>query len=275
MSLARRGWQALAGDNPRLRRLLAGLILGLFATQLAYDLALTLPRGLEPYTRTTCLLLSVGAMLGPTWLRRTWWALLAGLAVLLGAVLLTPLAGWLLNRLTVDDGPRASDVIVVLSGSTRGDMPRVSSTERLLHGLKLLHEGWAPAICFTGDPESDNNQFDRLAVELMAGLGLSTAAVVPYDHRGQSPQNTRLEAECIAALARRQGWRSVLLVTSPAHTRRAKLCFESVGLEVAVVPCPTGQYDLTAARPGPPVPIWRDCWHELQGLALYRLRGHL
>jgi uncharacterized SAM-binding protein YcdF (DUF218 family) len=79
----------------------------------------------------------------------------------------------------------------------------------------------------------------------------------------------------VCALAAERGWRSLLVVTDPWHTRRARMIFRRIlhGAGVAVFAHP-------APKPGHATAAWwttadgvRDTWTEYQKLALYLL-GH-
>jgi uncharacterized SAM-binding protein YcdF (DUF218 family) len=88
--------------------------------------------------------------------------------------------------------------------------------------------------------------------------------------------NTRGEAQLVAELHRQNGWRSVLLVTSPLHSRRAALAFESAGLEVISSPSWEPRYDLeTLDRPGERLQAFGSLLHERVGLWWYRRRGFI
>jgi uncharacterized SAM-binding protein YcdF (DUF218 family) len=103
------------------------------------------------------------------------------------------------------DPPGRADAVVVFAG---GD------GERQQEGLRLVRQGVAPVLVISdgGQPRSTKA---RLCRERPAGLRL--LCVSP------DPATTRGEARRFAALARDQGWRTVVLVTSTYHVRRARL----------------------------------------------------
>lgn len=74
-----------------------------------------------------------------------------------------------------------------------------------------------------------------------------------------STDNTRGEARAIATLARRRGWKSVLLVTSTYHVTRARLLLTR---------CYKGHVDAVKAGPGlTPARYAQRVAHEWAGLA--------
>jgi uncharacterized SAM-binding protein YcdF (DUF218 family) len=86
--------------------------------------------------------------------------------------------------------------------------------------------------------------------------------------------NTHDEALAVARLCRERGWRRVLAVTSPTHTRRAAATLEKQALEVISVPAIETHFDVERL-------VWpedRRCAfaaiaHERVGLLVYRRRG--
>ena len=87
--------------------------------------------------------------------------------------------------------------------------------------------------------------------------------------------NTRDEALRVAERFRSQGWRRLLLVTSPTHTRRAAAAFERAGVaEVIAVPAVETWFDLERLRRSDER-LWAfgPIIHEWIGLWVYARRG--
>jgi uncharacterized SAM-binding protein YcdF (DUF218 family) len=85
--------------------------------------------------------------------------------------------------------------------------------------------------------------------------------------------STRDEALAFAALARTHGWRRVVAVTSPSHTRRACGALEAVGLTVECRPAAARVYDLTRLdRPSNRRLAFADVLYEAAATLLYRSR---
>jgi uncharacterized SAM-binding protein YcdF (DUF218 family) len=103
------------------------------------------------------------------------------------------------------DPPGRADAVVVFAG---GD------GERQDEGERLVRQGVAPVLVISdgGLPGSDNA---RLCRERPAGLDLRCVS--------PDPATTRGEARAFADLAEGEGWRSLVLVTSTYHLRRAEL----------------------------------------------------
>ncbi len=125
----------------------------------------------------------------------------------------------------------SADLIVVLDGHRA----------RHEEGVRLLHAGAAPRILFTMRRPSEK-RYERYGVS-------RDRAEVPV----AASDNTYEEAVATRETVRRHGYRSILLVTSDYHTRRALRIFKKVlgpSIDVSVVAVPSGHL-----RPGRP--WWR------------------
>lgn len=215
-------------------------------------------------------------MLGQPAVRRAWWLFLGALVTCSTLVAFTPLAPRLLNSTVVDDGAAPADVIVVLSAGTQSRGLTNASQDRFLHGLRLLRRGVAPRIVFTGGDREAGNRFDEMARGLATELGTDPTRLVRFEPVHQSVMTTRGEALSVAAMAQAYGWRRVLLVTSPAHTRRARAAFRRVGLDAFVTPCEATAYD-RHGRPGPGerLRMFQELVYEIAARGLYARRGWL
>jgi uncharacterized SAM-binding protein YcdF (DUF218 family) len=128
--------------------------------------------------------------------------LLAGLAVNAGSALIV-------------DTPRRSDVILVLAGETE---------HRPEHATQLLGQEYARKMVLDVPAESKIYEFIQIELAQRYVQSLPQAAsisICPIE--GLSTQaESRDAAQCLA----REGPKSVLIVTSDFHTRRALLIFQ-------------------------------------------------
>jgi len=86
--------------------------------------------------------------------------------------------------------------------------------------------------------------------------------------------DTHDEALAVARLFRSRGWKKVLAVTTPAHTRRAAGCLEALGLQVISVPSIETRYDYeTLDEPRDRLRGLSAVLHERLGTFVYRWRG--
>ncbi len=127
-----------------------------------------------------------------------------------------------------------ADAIVVLGAPLRADGSLTAVVEeRVRAGVELWHRGGAPVVCFTGG----RNRWARHAqteADAMAAFALELglprdAAIVERESRYTMENATKS-----ATLLR--GRRSLWVVTTPFHLRRASLWFRRLGF------APRGHY---------------------------------
>jgi uncharacterized SAM-binding protein YcdF (DUF218 family) len=217
-----------------------------------------------------------------------WWrpaiprAAAAACAVVLAVVLCTPVAGALLESRVRRDLPPAAaaadlpadvDAVVVLSASVLTDgLLADRSVYRLLAGVewaRRLERPLALGVVRQRRPGAVSSEADQRRLAALGGVS-AVHFVAPV-------WVTRDEAVGHAALARRMGWRRVLVVTSPSHSRRTCAAFERAGLRVTCAPAPAREYALGGPRPlgsaAERLRAFADWLYELAGWWSYRYRG--
>lgn len=226
------------------------------------DLALYLPAGV------------VGALLGPTRLRPLLWMAAVPIAALALAITYTPLVSVLAKPLVRRDSvPSRVDAIATLSsGVTPGGQMRSATLDRLLSGLALAREGKAPAVLVSEERRS----YRGLAVSDSADLRQVVASfntpveVIFID----SVFTTRTEALRMRQVAWPRGWRTIAVVTSPLHSRRACATFEAVGFKVVCVPALSREHVVPdALTPQDRLRTFRSWLYETFAAATYRSNG--
>ncbi|MDO8667273.1 MAG: YdcF family protein, partial [Gemmatimonadales bacterium] len=217
----------------------------------------------------------IGAVLGATrWRRLLWIAAAIGTGLTL-LVAYTPIVVTPAHNLIRADPPeaRASDAVVVLSAGLNDDaLISGDGADRLLTGIRLVALGAAPRLVVTrlhrkvghGEVTSEEDQ------RRLVALARDSIALFSVD----SVTTTHEEALRFAVLARREGWTSVILVTSPLHTSRACATFEKVGFRVTCVPSESREFAVRALRtPRDRLAAFRNSLYEMAGHAKYRWKG--
>jgi uncharacterized SAM-binding protein YcdF (DUF218 family) len=112
------------------------------------------------------------------------------------------------------DHPEKSDAILVLAGETE---------QRPARALELLNEGYATRAVFDvpADPKVYGTTYLQLAQDWAKAQPSASALVICPTHGLSTKAETLDAAECL----RKLGVRSVLVVTSDFHTRRALSIF--------------------------------------------------
>ena len=165
---------------------------------------------------------------------------------------------WLGARALIVSAPLASaDAIVVLSGSS-------AYLERTQKAAELYRDGRAPLVLLTDDhtrggwsSAQQRNPFfvERATEELIkAGVPAEKIKIVPG-----VASNTRYETSLIKEYALAQGIRSVLVVTSTYHSRRALRSLRQIfaGTDVVI--------GLEPAMSRPPAPSPFFWWLQPEG----------
>jgi uncharacterized SAM-binding protein YcdF (DUF218 family) len=132
--------------------------------------------------------------------------------------------------LIVADPPRSVDGLVALAGDP----------ERVFYGAALFNRGYAHDFIITdmriNTPHSQG-EYARWVSMRATQLG------VPPDRQFVAPgtvATTYEEANSVRQLAIERGWHSLMVVTSPFHTRRSRIIFQdmfrSTGITVIIRP---------------------------------------
>jgi uncharacterized SAM-binding protein YcdF (DUF218 family) len=160
--------------------------------------------------------------------RRGQWGI--GLACVVGALLglrflvLPSLPDWLAAR----DAPQPSDLAIALGGDSSGS--------REAGAAQLWLDGHARLVLCSGrDLLWRTNEADVMAAHVRS-LGVPADRIL----RSGSGSSAIEEAARILPLARERGVRSVLLVTTSPHSRRARTLFRRAwrGAGIRVLSCP-------------------------------------
>ncbi len=193
----------------------------------------------------------------------------AALALLWVVVAFTPLTSWMARDLVRRDPLREADAVMVLASRIQADGElSAPAMSRLLHALELLGNSRARRLVLTELPPPSRS-YAEPARALMQALHLEgeIIAVGPV-------HDTRDEAKAVARLFAERGLQSLILVTSPTHTRRAAATFERQGLTVIASPAVETLFDLeTLDTPDDRLRALGSVLHERLGLWLYAFRG--
>jgi len=198
--------------------------------------------------------------------------LIAALVLCVTGALLFAYAG---HFLEVDDPlPASADAIVVMAGSI---------SDRTLEAADLYRAGRAPRVVVTKEQMRSGEGKLRargvalpenhdLTIAALGALGVPRAAIVVLARRNDS---TESEARTIARWACRRRLRHLIVVTSRAHSRRARLILrESLGPSVALTLRPTRYDPFRATRWWSNRRSAKFVWWEYEKLLHYWLREH-
>jgi uncharacterized SAM-binding protein YcdF (DUF218 family) len=128
-------------------------------------------------------------------------------------VLLDKAGRYLLKK----DELKPADVIVVLSGEEK---------ERINYGVRLFKDGWSrkDRIIMSGGPAVGDRSLAALMKEYAAHLGVPPRDILTEDRSRSTEENALYTKK----LLDRKGYKSIILVTSPYHSKRAAVIFGEI-----------------------------------------------
>lgn len=190
------------------------------------------------------------------------------LVLLCGALYLArvPLLRLAAESWIVDEPVDHADVIIVLSDDN-------FYADRVTRAAELMREGQAPIVVASGRRLRPYAGIAELMQHDLLERGVPKEKIVVFP---QDADNTREEAESLVPLVQQKNWRTVIVVTSNYHTRRARYIFKKVFPQDIVI-------HVASARDGDfdPQQWWRKrkSWKELtrevagMAVAIWELRG--
>jgi uncharacterized SAM-binding protein YcdF (DUF218 family) len=118
----------------------------------------------------------------------------------------------------VEDSLDRGDAIIVLSDDN-------FYADRATHAADLYRHGIAPIVVASGRKLRPYAGIAELMEHDLIERGVPKDRILRISHNGE---NTREEAQALAQQALERRWRSVIVVTSNYHTRRARYIFRHV-----------------------------------------------
>jgi len=198
------------------------------------------------------------------------WAFAALICLVYQIITGTPLIERAARSTIREDPLHRCEAVIALSSSPRSDGGLdTAGRARITAALDLLRCGFADYLVITR--VADSPSILPAAQKLMGLMGIS-APILEFGPVG----GTHDEAVAAAKLVKTRGWQELLMVTSPAHTRRAAAAFEKAGVHVVAASSedPRCSYS-NLSCPGDRLYAF-GCWQrEFLGWITYRRRGWL
>ncbi|HWZ97460.1 MAG TPA: YdcF family protein [Candidatus Dormibacteraeota bacterium] len=147
-----------------------------------------------------------------------------------------PLLRFAGESLVVEDPLQKSDAILVLSTDN-------FYADRATRSAEIYRQGLAPVVIASGERLRPYAGIAELMEHDLIERGVPKEKIVRFPH---DADNTREEAEALAKLATEKKWKSVIVVTSNYHTRRARLIFGKIfpgNISVNVAGARDGDFD--------------------------------
>ncbi|RPJ40672.1 MAG: YdcF family protein [Deltaproteobacteria bacterium] len=199
------------------------------------------------------------------WASLLLWAFFFGVLV----IAFTPVTGYLLKPLAMKEEIRHGDAIVVLGGGVnKGRYLTQESSHRLVRGVQLYHEGKAEKIIFSGGLSQKGGVAEGAVLAQEARRMQIPTENILIEKNSRRTHEQAVETKKITDPLR---WKSVILVTSYTHMKRAVLCFEQAGFKV--YPTPADPVERYAAGPLERIDLFGKILHEYGGMIYYRIKG--
>ena len=197
-------------------------------------------------------------------LRWTAWGLLAW-----ALLFQTPLVWLIAEPLRLPERLQSADAIVIFAGGVgESGQSGQGYQERVLRAVELYGQGLAPRMVVVSG-YTWTFQEASIMRALAQDLQVPASAITTVT----DVQNTRDYVLRVKSIAQREGWDSILLVTSPYHTRRAQRTFTRNVPNLEVFQAPVTASNFYAHTRGiRPRQLWALV-HEVAALLYYRIKG--
>jgi len=184
----------------------------------------------------------------------------------------TPIIWYLAEPLRVVEPPRPADAIVAFAGGV-GESGKAGGgyLERVKQAVDLYHEGMASRLIFSSGYTFAFQEADLMR-ELAVSHGVPASAIILETKAANTYENVVFVREILD----RHDWRSVLLVSSPYHMRRAILTWKKMAPEITVVPNPVPQSQFYSPHGlGASLEQMRGIFHEYVAIIVYWWQGRI
>lgn len=241
-----------------------------------------------PFTLIVLALLLGLLLKNPQWKRRLY---ITGVVLLLffsnTFIIDEVMRWWEVDPVRIENLDKTYAVAIVLGGFTVTNVEpddRVHTTasiDRLLHTLQLYREGKVRKIMISGGLGqifAEGPGEAELAKRLLLMSKVPSADIILEPNSRNTRENALNAAEIIRENFPDQ---PCLLVTSAYHMRRAKACFDKVGLAVDIYSTDFSTYQrgftpdvLLLPNPGA-IEKWHKFIREIMGITMYRMAGYI
>jgi uncharacterized SAM-binding protein YcdF (DUF218 family) len=191
---------------------------------------------------------------------------------LVGAYLLvfhTNLVWWAAAPLNAAAPLAPADAIVVFAGGV-GESGKAGggTQERLQRAIDMYKAGYASHLVL-----SSGYVYSFPEADLMRSAAIQEGVPPAAISLEQRATDTHENVIYVDRIVRERGWRSLLLVTSPYHTRRALLVWRKAAPDVRVIPAPPLKSQFYDHVRGATLDQIRSLLHEYLAIAGYWTRG--
>jgi uncharacterized SAM-binding protein YcdF (DUF218 family) len=173
------------------------------------------------------------------------------------------------SPLKIEDRPRPADAIVVFAGGV-GESGQAGGgyQERIKTAVDLYRAGQAPRIII-----SSGFVFAFKEAEVMRGLAVASGVPPEAIVLETDAANTHENVLNTYAIVKQSGGRTILLVSSPYHMKRALLTWKRAAPDIGVIPTPVAQSQFYAHDRGASLEQIRGILQEYLAIIDYWWKG--
>ena len=182
------------------------------------------------------------------------------------AFLFTPVIELIGAPLAVKDPLKKADAIVVLGGGWENkDQLSKSTMERYKYGMKLFQKGYGKYIIFSGGNLTGEPTEAHAMAEMALADGFPSESIIVEDSSETTWQNTLF----VKKILLEKQLKTVILVTSPYHSLRARTMFKDKEVSVMSAPVPNSEFYTASGSDN--LRMAKLVFSEYAKLALYKL----
>jgi uncharacterized SAM-binding protein YcdF (DUF218 family) len=220
------------------------------------------------------------------------WALFRAVSVVFTITVLiimfTPLSNYMARTLIVAPEFKKTDLIAVLGGGAYvNGVLGGASNERLIQGMILYREGYAPEIIFSGGTiikpskkvlhtilkSEDTSLIDVVEAAIMKDVSLKLGIPEQDVAVDAASTHTYGNIKGIKDYMAARGLKTCLIVTSPTHMYRSYRVTQKLGLDC--YPAPVRDYTWHISSAVGRLGLFRAVLWEYAGLVVYRFYGYI
>lgn len=183
----------------------------------------------------------------------------------------TPFIWFLASPLIISEAPEHADAIVVFGGGVgETGSPGKSTIERARYAVKLYNNGYAGKILFSSGYTYNYNDAENMKLFAIS-MGVPAKDILLEQKANSTYENVIFSKEILD----RNGWSSILLVSSPYNMRRAFLVFNKKAKDIEVCYTPIENSQFYDRKYGVKTRQIGAIFHEYLGILYYRINNYI
>jgi len=181
----------------------------------------------------------------------------------------TPFIWFVSSPLKIVDEPQKSEAIVVFGGGVgETGSPGKSTIERARYAVELYKQDYAKKIIFSSGYIFYYNDAENMQLFALS-MGVPEKNIILEQKANSTYENVKFTGEILD----NEGWKTILLVSSPYNMARASLVFKKLTDEIKVTCTPVPHPQFYDRKVGSKWEQVRAIFHEYLGIIYYWWKG--